>query len=216
MIADTAAIELSDLTLRFDERIVVQGFRMRLAVGEKATLTGPSGSGKSSVIRSILGFVTPERGTVKIAGQLVTSRSVWDLRRQMAYVPQEADLGVGPVRRILERPFSYRANANLPPREHLLPCLFDRLRLPHHLLDKEITDLSGGEKQRVAIIAAILLDRGIILLDEAASALDSESAMAVADYFREQPDLTILSAAHDEHVLPLSGRVVSIAGGHRA
>jgi len=213
-IANPAAIELSDLTLRFDGRTVVEGFCLHVSAGEKMTITGRSGSGKSSIIRSILGFVTPERGTVRIAGEVVTSQSIWHVRGRMAYVPQEADLGVGAVRTILERPFAYRANANLRRDEHLLMTLFDRFHLPLHLLDKEVTELSGGEKQRIAIVSAVLLNRDILLLDEAVSALDKDSAMAVAGYLREQRDLTILSVAHHVHMLPLSEQVVSIAGGN--
>ena len=210
---NTSIVELTDVTLRFEGQTVLENFSLRVPPGRKVTITGPSGSGKSSILRSILGFITPERGAVRVAGELVTSQSVWYVRRRLAYVPQEADLGLGPVRRILCQPFEYRANANLRCDEQLLLDMFDRLHLPPHLLDKDIKDLSGGEKQRVAIVSAILLDRSIVLLDEAASALDRENAVAVADYFREQRDLTIVSAAHNAQILPLSEHVVSLAGG---
>jgi len=210
---NTSIVELTDVTLRFEGQTVLENFSLRVSPGRKVTITGPSGSGKSSILRSILGFITPERGTVRIAGELLTSRSVWHLRRSLAYVPQEADLGLGPVRRILRQPFEYRANVNLRCDDQLLLDMFDRLHLPAHLLDKDIRDLSGGEKQRVAIVSAILLDRSILLLDEAASALDRENAASVAEYFREQRDLTIVSAAHNAQILPLSEHVVSLAGG---
>jgi len=210
---NTSIVELTDVTLRFEGQTVLENFSLRVPPGRKVTITGPSGSGKSSILRSILGFITPERGAVRVGGELVTSQSVWHVRRLLAYVPQEADLGLGQVRRILCQPFEYRANANLSCNERLLLDMFDRLHLPTHLLDKDIKDLSGGEKQRVAIVSAILLDRSIVLLDEAASALDRENAVAVADYFREQRDLTIVSAAHNAQMLPLSEHVVSLAGG---
>jgi ABC-type iron transport system FetAB ATPase subunit len=212
-VTNDVAIELNDLTLRFDGRPVLEDFSLHVSAGEKVTLTGPSGSGKSSILRSILGFVTPERGSVRIAGELVTSWSIWHLRRRLAYVPQEADLGVGPVRAILQRPFAYRANARLRHNEHLVPDMFERFHLPIHLLDKDVTDLSGGEKQRVAIVSAVLLNRSIVLLDEAASALDREMALVVANYFRGQRDLTVVSAAHNAQALPLSEQVVSLVGG---
>jgi putative ABC transport system ATP-binding protein len=211
---NTSIVELTGVTLRFDGQTVLEDFCLRVPPGRKVTITGPSGSGKSSILLSILGFIKPERGTVRIAGELVTSQSVWRLRRCLAYVPQEADLGLGPVRRILHQPFEYRANANIHCNEQLLLNMFDRFHLPTHLLDKDIKDLSGGEKQRVAIVSAILLDRKILLLDEAASALDRENAVAVAGYFREQRDLTVVSAAHNAHVLQLSEHVVSLAGAN--
>jgi ABC-type iron transport system FetAB ATPase subunit len=57
--------------------------------------------------------------------------------------------------------------------------------LPQPLLDKQITRLSGGEKQRIALVIAILLDRPIVLLDEASSALDTKNKQAVAEYFKQ-------------------------------
>ncbi len=210
---NTDAIGLMDVTLRFHGHTVLEGFSLRVPTGEKVTLAGPSGSGKTSILRSLLGFLTPERGTVSVAGEPVTSQSVWGIRSRLAYVPQEADPGEGTVRTILRRPFEYRANAGLHLDDGLLSEMFDRFRLPMRFLDKDISDLSGGEKQRVAIVCAILLQREIVLLDEAASALDRDNAVAVAEYFREQEELTVLSCAHDALSLPLPGRVVSLLEG---
>ena len=73
-------------------------------------------------------------------------------------------------------------------------------------------DLSGGEKQRVAIVSAILLERPIMLLDEASSALDRVSRAAVAEWFRSRRELTVLSVAHDPDRFDLGGRVLEPDG----
>jgi energy-coupling factor transporter ATP-binding protein EcfA2 len=78
------------------------------------------------------------------------------------------------------------------------------------LLEKEIQTLSGGEKQRVAIVSAILLERRIFLLDEAYSALDREARDIVLDYFRCREDLTVLSVSHDPERFSLSGPVIEL------
>jgi ABC-type iron transport system FetAB ATPase subunit len=203
-------IELKDVTVRFAGRTVLDGFSMSLPPGAKILLTGPSGSGKSTVLRCLLGFVTPESGSVHIQGERLTAESVWGLRRHLAYVGQEPDLGRGQVREILERPFHFRANAALRANLQQVSGLFERFGLDQHLLEKETPDLSGGEKQRVALIGALLLDRQIFLLDEATSALDPASRDAVVDYFRAREDVTALFVAHDSEVFSFVDQVVSV------
>jgi len=85
-----------------------------------------------------------------------------------------------------------------------------RFLLPQSLQSKEVRTLSGGEKQRVALIAALLLKRPLLLLDEAASALDANSKHQVREYLREQSELTILSVSHDTRDFTLSNSVFNI------
>ena len=89
------AIEIEDLTVRFDNRNILNGVSMRIRAGEKVHLDGRSGSGKSTLLRSILGFVAPDDGSIRIEGHLMDGRNAWELRRCMAYVPQEPHLGTG-------------------------------------------------------------------------------------------------------------------------
>jgi energy-coupling factor transporter ATP-binding protein EcfA2 len=69
--------------------------------------------------------------------------------------------------------------------------------LPWPLRDKLVRDLSGGEKQRVALVMALLLQRPLLLLDEASSALDREAREAVTEYVAALPDVAVLAVAHD-------------------
>ena len=85
--------------------------------------------------------------------------------------------------------------------------------LPAEMMDKDIVALSGGERQRVAIVSAILLQRPIFLLDEASSALDKTARQAVADFFRSQDGLTVLSVAHDPEGFSFSDNIIELPGG---
>ncbi|MFQ5681638.1 MAG: ATP-binding cassette domain-containing protein [Candidatus Binatia bacterium] len=207
------AIQVDNLTVRFDGTTVIDGFSMRLASGEKATLTGRSGSGKSTILRCILGFTVPDKGSIRIQGQQVTGASIWKLRTRLAYVAQEPDLGAGRVREILERPFTYRANAHLRYNLSQAAELFRVFLLPTDLMDKDIATLSGGEKQRVAVISAVLLARNIFVLDEASSALDKASTQAIGDYFRSLDSLTVLSVAHDPEGFSFFDKIIELPGG---
>ena len=195
---------------------VLKDFSLSLQAGRKALLTGPSGCGKSTVLRCLLGFVTPETGSVRIGGEPLTAETVWRLRRHMAYVGQEPDLGVGVVRHILEQPFHYRANAALRGNLGRVPDLFDAFGLARTLLDKSIGDLSGGEKQRVALICALLLDREIFLLDEVTSALDPASKRRVLGYFQSRAEATALFVAHDAEWFSFVDQVIEVSKSHSA
>ncbi len=183
---------------------------MQVNSGEKVVIGGRSGIGKSTVFQCLMGFVVPETGRILINGQLLTPESVWILRTMMAYVPQEPDLGSGSLRQWLEAPFDFKANTNIRKNLERLPELFDRFLLSFDLLDSDASRLSGGEKQRVAIISAILLDRKIFLLDEPTSALDKFAGKAVLDFFNTIPHHTILAISHDPAVRDIADRVVNI------
>lgn len=215
MNSSDCAIEIDDLGVNYDDRWVLRGFSLRVAAGEKVSLTGPSGSGKSTVLKCILGLVEPQEGSINVFGNPVAGAGVWKTRRSLAYVAQEPELGAELVRQAIERPFAFKANAGLRGNLNRLAPLLERFNLNPALLDKESTSLSGGEKQRIALIMAVLLDRSIVLLDEASSALDPENKQAVVDFFREARDLTVLSIAHDAEWLGVADRVVKLANGVR-
>jgi len=206
----SAALSVEDLAVGFNERSLIECFSLSLSEGDKLTVTGPSGSGKSTLLRCIVGFVSPYRGSIHVKGERVSETTIWRLRSFMAYVPQEPELGTGRVRTILEEPFGYAANAGLRSNLGRVSELFERLLLPPSLLDQEMSQLSGGEKQRIAIVGALLLQREILLLDEATSALDQGAQLALSEHLMAQKGLTILSVAHDPAELPLSGEVVAL------
>ncbi len=215
MKSDRCAIEIEGLGVNYDGSRVLHGFSLEVAAGEKVSLSGPSGSGKSTVLKCILGLVEPQEGSIRVLGTPVAGDGVWEARRSLAYVAQEPELGSGSVRQAIERPFAFRANVELRGNLKRLPMLMERFHLEPSLLDKESTSLSGGEKQRVALILAVLLDRPILLLDEASSALDRGNKQAVVDFMREAVDLTVLSVAHDAEWLAFADRVVNLADATR-
>lgn len=191
------AIEFDQLTLAFDGRTLLKDFSLRVQAGEKVVLAGPSGSGKSSLLACLLGFVTPPAGRIAVFGDPLTPKSVWHLRRSMALVQQEPDIGEQSAEDWIREPFTFHANESLRGNLARLPDLLPRLHLAPGLLRQKGTDLSGGEKQRLAIVAALLLDRPILLLDEPTSALDPESRQAVYDYLAAIQGQTLLMVSHD-------------------
>lgn len=205
-----AAIEIEDLTVCSGEKRIISHFSLRVLSGHKLVLSGKSGSGKSTILRCLLGFVEPEQGTVRIDGQPLTADSVWELRKRLAYVAQEPELGIGLVSEMFEQTFAYRSNEHLRQNLSRVPNLLDRFDLASDLMRSDISTLSGGEKQRLALISAILLDRRIFLLDEPVSALDEKSKALVVSFFRERDDLTVLSVSHDREVFSFADSIVNL------
>jgi putative ABC transport system ATP-binding protein len=204
------AIAIDALTLRFGEQILFRDFSLTVNQCQKVQISGASGKGKSSLLKSILGFIPPAAGQIAVEGAVLDSKTAWTIRKQIGYVAQEPQLGTGPVKTLLRQPFAYSANAHLVYDSTLMQELFERFGLVAGLLDKNTTELSGGEKQRVALVGSLLLQRPIYLLDEATSALDAESKQAVIDYLRQRTDLTILIVAHDPAIAAIADTAVSL------
>jgi ABC-type multidrug transport system ATPase subunit len=210
--ASPPPIEFDRVAIAFDGRTLLRDFSLRLAPGEKVVLAGPSGSGKSSLLACLLGFVRPAAGQIAIQGEPLTPKSIWRLRRAMALVQQEPDIGEQTAEAWIREPFTFRANEALRDRLDRLPALLPRLRLDSALLRRKGTDLSGGEKQRIALVAALLLDRPVLLLDEPASALDPDSRQAVYDCLAGLSGQTLLMVSHDTGpALDFADRTVRLA-----
>lgn len=202
-------IEIDDITIAYDSGAVQENFSLAVSRGRKVCLSGPSGSGKSSILQSILGFVIPRRGTISIDGTQLTAKTVWSLRRMIGYVPQEPDLGDGTVEEIVHTPFSFRANQALSKNLDQLPAFLKRFSLDKSILPKDISSLSGGEKQRIGLIITLLLDRPLLLLDEISSALDPKCKQAVADYL-SRTQQTVLMVSHDSVMQSACDKTISL------
>ncbi len=206
-----AAIEFNDLAVVIDDQKIFSDLNLTISAQEKVSLIGRSGSGKSTLLRCLLGFVVPNAGRIKVFSEELTAKSIWKIRTRMAYVPQEPELSTGTVQQVLEMPFSLANNRHLKPNLAKISAFMERLLLPAKLLQEDISELSGGEKQRIAMLMALLLDRDIMVLDEASSALDPDSKQAAIALLNDQPELTVISVSHDQEWLAISDRTVDLA-----
>ena len=209
-------IQVDNLTIRYGQAALFENVCFDVVAGQKVCIAGQSGSGKTSFLKALMGLVVPAEGQILIDGEPLTEKSVWLLRKHIAYVSQEPDLGEGIVIDRLRRPFDYHANAHLEWDRGAVLDYFQKFRLDEKLLDNDISDISGGEKQRIAIIIALLLKRPILLLDEPFSALDKETKKVVKEHLKNDTSSTILFISHEDSLLQIADRTIDISdsGGH--
>ena len=192
---------LEHLTKQFSDQFVLEDFSFDIQDGEKIIVSGRSGIGKTTLFRLLLGFEQPDSGKIYFENELLTEVTVWNLRQRVAYVSQDLNIGRGNLQAFFNETLSLKTNveyksSSLGELEELL----NAFELPDTLLQKNIEELSGGEKQRVAIINALLLKRNIFFLDEITSALDKSLKAKVLDYFLLNPAFTVLSISHDNYL----------------
>jgi phospholipid/cholesterol/gamma-HCH transport system ATP-binding protein len=192
------------LVNRFGEQVVHDGLDMEVQPDEVFGIVGGSGSGKSVLLRTILGLQRPQAGTVRIDGSDITRLSEAQLR------PIKARYGVAFQQGALYSALTLLQNVQLPMIEHLdLPAAaLDELALlkirlvglPAEAARKYPAELSGGMVKRAAIARALALDPTLLFLDEPTSGLDPVSAAAFDDlvlYLQQHLKLTIVMITHD-------------------
>lgn len=167
-----------------EEEALFKDFNLEIKAGEQIGLVGRSGSGKTTLTRLLLRFSDLDGGTIAIDGQDISKLEQADLRRHIAYVPQEPAL----FHRTIAENIAY-GKLDATPAEIEAAAkkanafeFIEKLPLGMEtLVGERGVKLSGGQRQRIAIARAILKDAPILLLDEATSALDSESESLIQE-----------------------------------
>ena len=204
-------ITVNNLTHVYNEQTLFENLSFKVQAGRKICIAGASGSGKSTLLKALMGLVVPTAGEINIGTEMLTEKSVWSLRRNIAYVGQEPDLGEGVVLDRIRRPFTYHANAHLKWNRGEVSGYCEQFRLNKRLLDKDAGELSGGEKQRIAIIIALLLHRPILLLDEPVSALDKQIKAIVKDELLSDASRTVLFVSHENMLLDIADDTIDLS-----
>jgi UDP-glucose/iron transport system ATP-binding protein len=205
-------IIFDNVTIRAGGKRILDGVSFRVRAGEKVVFCGESGSGKSTILLTLLGACVPSEGRVVYHDEPISSETIQRVRRDTAYVPQEPVLGAERVREAIWLPYTYKAHCEAAPSEEDVHKLLTSFRLKADILDQECASLSGGEKQRLAIVRAILLNKTVFVADEVTSALDPESRKMVVDYLLGSPH-TVVSVSHDPDWIAGCGRCFDVAAG---
>jgi len=204
-------------TYQIGSKKVLADFDLTIPAGQKVGLVGHSGGGKTTLTKLLLRFSDLDSGSITIDGQDISKISQADLRRSIAYVPQEPIL----FHRSLAHNIAYgkpkataaeiKRAAELAHADKFINSLPEGYET---LVGERGMKLSGGQKQRVAIARAMLINAPVLLLDEATSALDSKSEKLIRDGLDNlMKNRTTLVIAHRLSTIRKMDRIIVMKDG---
>ena len=212
-------IEIKSLNAYYDKLHVLKDINLNVEKGEILSLIGPSGSGKSSLLKMLVGLLKPKSGNVILNNNQLNYNNNSDLRiirEQIAIVFQQYNLfqNMNVLKNVCIAPTKIQKRNKQQVEEQAINLL-EKVGLKDKL--KSYPDeLSGGQQQRVAIARALCLNPEILLLDEVTSALDPELVQEVLDSIRllASEGMTMLIVSHEmSFVKEVSSRVVFMDNG---
>lgn len=199
-------IDIRDLRIHYPDRDrpAIDELTESIGDGEAVVVTGPSGCGKSTVCRAIAGFI-PEMIPARVDGEiLLDGRSVWEtdsarIAQRVGYIQQDPDAQICTLH--VEREVAFGPENLCLPLEEVDARIDECLAAVgiDHLRHRETTDLSGGEKQRLAIASILAMRPKILLLDEPTANLDPDGAKTLFDLLarlREERGMTLVVVEH--------------------
>ena len=212
-------IEIKSLNAYYDKLHVLKDVEVKVEKGEIVSLIGPSGSGKSSLLKMLVGLLVPQSGEVKINNEIIDYKKKADLRivrEKIGIVFQQYNLfqNMNVLKNVCIAPIKIQKRDSKKVEEQAIELL-EKVGLKDKL--KSYPDeLSGGQQQRVAIARALCLNPEILLLDEVTSALDPELVQEVLDSIRllASDGMTMLIVSHEmSFVKEVSSKVIFMDNG---
>lgn len=203
-------LRLNQIGYDIGETTILRDVSLTLNSGEFTLITGPSGCGKSTLLKIIASLLSPTRGSLRFCGEDALTMSPERYRQQVSYCAQTPALFGETVYDNLIFPWQIRDTRPQPDKFIADLARFD---LPEETLTKGITELSGGEKQRISLIRNLQFMPQVLLLDEITSALDEKNKHNVNDlihrYAREQ-GIGVLWVTHDVGEIKHADHVVTL------
>jgi len=180
-------IKASNIGVRFADRQVLRDVNLQLQEGQLMTLIGPNGAGKTTLVRIVLGLLQPHTGTLVRAPGL-----------RIGYMPQK--LFIEPTLPLTVRRFLQLA---APRQKRSVEPLLEEVRIAH-LLDQQVSALSGGEMQRVLLARALSQSPQLLVLDEPAQGVDVSGQVELYNLIntiRDSHGCGVLMVSHDLHLV---------------
>lgn len=201
-------VELDHVSLSLGGEAVLEDVSLRVEARDYLALLGPNGGGKSTLLKLILGLLTPDRGTVRVFGE-----SPRNARGQVGYVPQHVRFDLDFPIRVLDVVLMGRLGSHwfgrfgAADRAAATEAL-ERVEMPE-LAERPIGALSGGQLQRVLIARALVQRPRLLLLDEPTASLDERIGRSIWELFEElSRDMAIVIVSHDIGAISRSVRGV--------
>lgn len=198
------AIEMKDVSVKLGDKTVLKDVSVSLNEGTFLGIIGPNGGGKTTLLKVLLGLITPEKGQVRIYGKSPSKTS-----DEVGYVPQYSNFDsqfpisvwdvvlMGRVGELGWKPFYSKEDKKIAE---------DSLKMVNMLeyKDRQISELSGGQQQRVLIARALTTEPDILLLDEPTASIDEKiqtNIYELLEKLNKKRNMTIILVSHDIGVI---------------
>jgi ATP-binding cassette subfamily B protein len=218
LVVEDGRVEYDDVTFGYDEGdVVVEDVSFEVDGGETLALVGPTGAGKSTVLKLLMRMYDVDDGAVRVDGTDVRDVTVPSLRQAIGYVSQDTFMFYGTVEENI-RYGSFDADQDAVVEAAKAAEAHDFIQNLPEGYDTEIGErgvkLSGGQRQRLSIARAVLKDPEILVLDEATSDVDTETEMLIQRSLdRLTEDRTTFSIAHRLSTIKDADQIVVLEGG---
>jgi ATP-binding cassette subfamily C protein CydD len=211
-------IQFRDIHFQYqDERVGLSGLNLTIPTGETLAIVGPTGSGKTTLIRLLLGFMQPQHGEILIDGQRLDNLDLECWRQQLAWVPQQPRLFHGSLRENLTM-------GQVKASEAQISAVLKQARVEEFMhrfpegLDTVVNEtgrgLSGGQIQRIALARAFLRDASVVIMDEATANLDRENERLVVESMQALATRrTYIMIAHRLETVQWADRIIVLSDG---
>ena len=207
-------LKIENLNLEIGTVKILKDISFTVQKKEIIALLGPSGSGKSSLLKSINMLNTPSCGQIKYHNNDIQEISPMALRKKIGYVLQKPTLFGNDVMENLKDPCELHQKVF---DINLVEFYLKKVNLKPDILEKKPNELSGGEQQRISLVRTLLLEPEIILLDEVTSALDEDNTLLIEElikYENENNELTVIFISHNnEQAKRLAQKVIYMEEG---
>lgn len=190
-------INFKNISIKFNDKIILNNFNLIVNAGEKILISGVSGKGKTTLLKLLLGFSTPNSGSILVDNLELNEQNINIIRNKIGYMPQSTPFLNVKVEKLIYTIFNYKENLKTKLDMSILIQTLNEFNLDSNILSKNINQLSGGEKQRLAFVIIILLDRKIWILDEITSSLDQDMKEKVINYILNT-NKTVILVSHDK------------------
>jgi len=193
-------IKLEKINLMLKKQSIFTNLDLHIKKNEKIILKMPSGAGKSTLLKIIMGYIPVNSGKIIIDGEVLEENNIDIIRQKIAYIGQNISFTEESVEKYIKLIFSFEKNKNIKLSDSNLYELLLKFDLDKSILKKSPSLLSGGEKQRIALILVLLLDKDILLLDEITSGLDHDLKIKVIEIIKNL-NKTVIISSHDNQWL---------------
>jgi putative ABC transport system ATP-binding protein len=204
--------QVKHLFYKVDETTILKDINLEIQKGKYITVVGPSGSGKSTLMRILASMISPTSGEVMFDGKSIETYDPISYRQKVSYAFQQPTLFGKTVRENLEFPFEVRKETV---DEAKIIDYLKMVNLDESYIDKSVNDVSGGEKQRIALLRNLLFPPEVLITDEVTAGLDAENKEIVHKMLNQfnQRGLTILRVTHDETEISAATDKITIRKG---